>query len=394
MKTIFKHYIFLFLIVFTGMVTSCKQQEKPKDDAKKEEETAPVATNMVSLTASQLKTAGIELGTIEMKNLATAIKANGLLSVPNQNKALVTSVTNGTIHTLTVQPGNYVRKGQVIATILNPDFAQLQQQLQTTQAQLALAELEYQRQKELVAGNAAPLKNLQKAQAELATIKAAKRSQQIQLSVLGISPSLVNSGRIVTSIPVLAPISGTVSEVSAQIGSNVDASTPIAQIVNNSQLHLDLFVFEKDLPKVKAGQRIHFTLTNSAGKEYDAQIYSIGTAFASQSKTIPVHAVVMGDKTGLIEGMNVTAIISIGNAILPAVPTQAIVSNSGQDYIFVVKKQDAKETEFERIPVAKGVADIGFTEITPVKNIKSGSKIVTKMTFFVLAKMVNTGEEE
>jgi cobalt-zinc-cadmium efflux system membrane fusion protein len=393
MKTIFKLYILLLLIALTGTVTSCKQQEKSKEVAK-EEEATPETTNMVSLTAGQLKTAGIELGAIEMKNLATAIKANGLLSVPNQNKALVTSVTNGTIRTLTVQPGNYVRKGQVIATILNPDFARLQQQSQTTQAQLTLAEQEYQRQKELVAGNAAPLKNLQKAEAELATLRSAKKSQQMQLSALGISPSSANSGRIVTSIPVLAPISGTVSEVSAQIGSNVDASTPIAQIVNNSQLHLDLFVFEKDLPKVKAGQRIHFTLTNSAGKEYDAQIYSIGTAFASQSKTIPVHAVVMGDKTGLIEGMNVTAIISIGNAVLPAVPTEAIVSNGGQDYIFMVKKQNEKETEFERIPVAKGVADIGFTEITPVKNLKPGFRIVTKKTFFVLAKMVNTGEEE
>ncbi|SDF56485.1 RND family efflux transporter, MFP subunit [Mucilaginibacter pineti] len=391
MKNIFKPYI--FLLAFTGLVISCKQQDKPKEEPK-EAEGASAVTNMVSLTASQLTTAGIELGTIEMKNLATAIKANGLLSVPNQNKALVTSVTNGTIRTLTVQPGSYVRKGQVIATILNPDFAQLQQQSQTTQAQLTLAQQEYQRQKELVAGNAAPLKNLQKAEAELAALISVKRSQQMQLSALGISPSSVNSGRIVTSIPVLAPISGTVSEVSAQIGSNVDASTPIAQIVNNSQLHLDLFVFEKDLPKVKAGQRIHFTLTNSAGKEYDAQIYSIGTAFASQSKTIPVHAVVMGDKTGLIEGMNITAIISIGNAVLPAVPTEAIVSNGGQDYIFVVKKQDAKETEFERVPVAKGVADIGFTEITPVKDLKPGSMIVTKKTFFVLAKMVNTGEEE
>ena len=393
MTTIFKYYKFSLLIALTGLAISCNQQGKPKEEAK-EEKAAPIETNMVSLTASQLKTAGIELGTIEMKNLASAIKANGLLSVPNQNKALVTSVTNGTIRTLTIQPGNYIKKGQVIATILNPEFAPLQQQLQTTQAQLTLAEQEYQRQKELVAGNAAPLKNLQKAEAELSALRATKKSQQFQLSALGISASATSGGRIVTSIPAIAPISGTVSEVSAQIGSNVDASTPIAQIVNNSQLHLDLFVFEKDLPKVKAGQRIHFTLTNNAGKEYDAQIYSIGTAFASQSKTIPVHAVVMGDKAGLIEGMNVTAIISIGNAVLPAVPTESIVSNGGQDYIFIVKKQDEKETLFERIPVAKGVSDIGFTEITPVKNLRTGSRIVTKKTFFVMAKMVNTVGEE
>jgi RND family efflux transporter MFP subunit len=393
MKTHFKYYSYLFLALLALTAMSCVQQEKPKEEEAKAD-TAPEATNTVSLTANQIKTAGIELGTIEMKNLSTAIKANGLLSVPNQNKALVTSVTSGTIKTLTVQPGNYVNKGQVIATILNPEIAQLQQQSQTTQAQLLLAEQEYGRQKELVAGNAAPLKNLQKAEAELAALKATKKSQQMQLSAMGISQSATNNGRWVTSIPVLAPISGTVSEVSAQIGSNVDASTPIAQIVNNSQLHLDLFVFEKDLPKIKAGQRIHFTLTNSAGKEYDAQIYSIGTAFASQSKTIPVHAVVMGNKAGLIEGMNVTAIISIGTSVVPAVPSEAIVSNGGQDYIFRVKKHDASGIVFERVPLAKGVSDIGFTEITPVKELKEGSKIVVKKTFFVMAKMVNTGEEE
>jgi cobalt-zinc-cadmium efflux system membrane fusion protein len=390
MKPIFKSCIYLLLIALTGTVTSCQQQEP----AKEEPAEAPADTaNTVSLTANQLKTAGIMFGTIEMKNLSTAIKANGLLSVPNQNKALVTSLISGAIRTLTVQPGTYVKKGQVIATILNAEIAQLQQQLQTTQAQLTLAEQEYQRQKELVAGNAAPLKNLQRAAAELAAMKAAKKAQQMQLAASGISPAVTGSGRMVTSIPVTAPISGTVSEVSAQIGSNVDASTPIAQIVNNSQLHLDLFVFEKDLSKVKPGQLIHFTLTNSAGKEYDAKIYSIGTAFASQSKTIPVHAVVMGNKTGLIEGMNVTAIISIGSSVVPSVPAEAIVSNGGQDYIFSVLKQDEKGMVFERIPVIKGVSDIGFTEITPVKELKKGAKVVTKNTFFVMAKMVNTGDE-
>jgi cobalt-zinc-cadmium efflux system membrane fusion protein len=393
MKKHFKYYSYLLLTVIAITAISCNQDTKPKEEIKAEPE-VPENGNLVSLTTNQIKTADIQLGTIEMKNLATAIKANGLLSVPNQNKALVTSVTNGTIQTLVVQPGNYVNKGQVIATILNPDIAQLQQQSQTSQAQLKLAEQEYERQKELVAGNAAPLKNLQKAEAELTALKAAKRSLQMQLSALGISQSATNSGRLVTSIPVIAPISGTVSEVSAQIGSNVDASTPIAQIVNNSQLHLDLFVFEKDLPKVKAGQRIHFTLTNSAGKEYDAQIYSIGTAFASQSKTIPVHAVVMGDKAGLIEGMNVTAIISIGSSVLPAVPSEAIVSNGGQDYIFQVKKQDEKGIEFERVAIAKGVSDIGFTEITSVKELDRNSKIAVKNTFFVMAKMINTGDEE
>jgi len=224
---------------------------------------------------------------------------------------------------------------------------------------------------------------------------------------MGISTASVSRGNIITTITITAPISGTVSNVSAQIGSNVDPSTPIAEIVNNTQLHLDLFVFEKDLPRLHANQVIHFTLTNNPGREYDAQVFSIGTAFVNESKTIPIHAVVKGDKTGLIEGMNITAVISIGETVLPAVPAEAIVSFQGQDYIFVLKSgtlSDQKSTasskpkdpelKFERIQVVKGTSDVGFTEVTLMKDLPPGTQIVTKGAFFVLAKMTNTGEEE
>ncbi|MGN6604173.1 MAG: efflux RND transporter periplasmic adaptor subunit, partial [Ginsengibacter sp.] len=382
----------------------------------KEEEThtEEASPDFVSLTELQMQTAGIELGSIEQKNLKNSIKANGLLSVPNQNKAFVTSVNSGVIKTLLIQPGDFVRKGQKVATIVNPDVAGLQQQLQTINAQISLNEIEYNRQKELVAGNAAPLKNVQRVQSELATLKATRNSLQKQLTIMGIPVSSVNKGNIITTLIITAPISGTVSNVSAQIGSDVNPSTPIAGIVNNALLHLDLFVFEKDLPKVHDKQTIHFTLTNNPGKEYDAQIFSIGTAFVNESKTIPVHAVVKGDKSGLIEGMNVTAVISIGDALVSAVPSDAIVNNQGKDYIFVLnKKTQSKQEEkkegqgknsdeskeeksfnFERVPVIKGMSDVGYTEITLLENLPIDSKIITKGAFFAMAKMTNVGEEE
>ncbi|TKK66417.1 efflux RND transporter periplasmic adaptor subunit [Ilyomonas limi] len=361
-----------------------------------------------------MKTADIELGTLERKNLKTSIKANGMLTVPNQNKALVTSVNSGVIKTLLIQPGSFVRKGQTIATIVNPDVARLQQDLQTTNAQINLSEIELSRQQELVQGNAAPLKNVQRVQTELATLIATRNALQKQLSTMGISVASVSRGNIITTIAVTAPISGTVSNVSALIGSNIDPSTPIAEIVNNAELHLDLFVYEKDLPKLHADQTIHFTLTNNPGKEYDAQVYSIGTAFANETKTIPVHAIVKGDKTGLIEGMNITAVISIGEAVVPAVPDDAIVTYQGQDYIFTLtdhkpqqpqeekeNKERKKEPEqqeaamtFERMQVVKGVSDIGYTEITLVRDIPPATRIITKGAFFANAKMTNTGEEE
>ncbi|MEO6253429.1 MAG: efflux RND transporter periplasmic adaptor subunit [Ferruginibacter sp.] len=371
------------------MLSSCGS--KTSEEVSKEETHEKVADehaneNTATLSEEQIKTIGIELGQIEQKNLTASIKANGVLTVPNQNKAFVVPLLSGVIRTLLVQPGSYVRQGQAIATIVNPDLIQMQQQLQQVNAQISLSEIELKRQKELVEGNAAPLKRLQQVQTELATLKTQRSGLQKQLSALGASQSFSSS------VTVRAPISGTVSKVMAQLGSNVDVSAPIAEIVNNSQLHLDLYVYEKDLSKVKPNQIIHFTVTNNAGKEYDAEIFSIGTAFESNTKTIPVHAKVMGDKTGLIDGMNVTANISLDKTTVPAVPTEAIISFQGQDYIFIVDSVETKKsiTHFRRIPVVKGTSDVGYSEITLLKEVPAGARVVTKGSFFILAKQTNT----
>jgi cobalt-zinc-cadmium efflux system membrane fusion protein len=91
---------------------------------------------------------------------------------------------------------------------------------------------------------------------------------------------------------ITSPINGAISNVLVNIGSYVDANNPIAEIVDNSQLHLDLYVYEKDLQKLKVGQTIHFTLTNNPGKEYDADVYAISNTFEQNTKAIAVHATV------------------------------------------------------------------------------------------------------
>lgn len=362
--------------------------------------------NMAVLSEEQIKNIGIELGSIEEKQLTAALKTNGVLKVPNQNKAKVNSIYSGVIKSLLVQPGNQVRKGQTIATIANPEFIQAQSQYLGVNAKIAFAELEVKRQKELNEGNAGALKNLQAAETELRSLRTLKSTLAQQIQLMGINPARLSNGKLISVLAITSPISGVVSNVNVEMGSFVDVTTAVAEIVDNSQLHLDLFVYEKDLPKLKNNQTIHFTVTNNPGKEYDAQIFSLGSSFEGESKAVSVHAMVKGDKTGLIDGMNVTAIVSLDKTTVPAVPNEAIVRVDGQDYIFILKetvekdslKQDVKTAEkemaFERIPVAKGTADIGYTEITLIKEIPKGAKIVTKGAFFVSAKMTNTEGHE
>lgn len=407
-----KKLLIIKSLLFSLLLLACckgekraDQKEELKADLPSEESAHDTHSNpgSTSLTAGQIKSIGVEMGLIEEKELTAALKANGTLKVPNQNRATVNTLYNGVIQTLRIQPGENVKKGQIIATLANPDFMRLQEEYVAVNDRIELAELEYNRQKELSAGNAGALKNFQTAATEMKTLRTRINTLTQQIRLMGIDPSKISSGKLVSVLSVKSPISGVVSSVTAQIGSYVDLTSPIAEIVDNSQLHLDLFVYEKDLPKIRNNQIIHFTLTNAPGKEYDARIFSLGSSFEGESKAVSVHAKVMGNKTGLIDGMNITAAVSLEKAKVPAVPTDAIVNYQGQDYIFIVaaphnqskKDEDAKgqEITFEKIPVAKGTTDIGYTEITLLKPIPKNARVVVKGAFFVLAKMTNSGGE-
>jgi RND family efflux transporter MFP subunit len=392
-----KKFLAISSFFITGvLLASCGNSNEPEtgkeETAHKEEHGPP---NTATLTNEQMKSIGVQLGQIEEKQLTASLKANGVLQVPNQNKASINTVYSGVVRSLLIQPGNTVSKGQTIATIANPDFLRVQEEYLGINPRITLAEQEYNRQKELNQGNAGALKNLQAAETELNTLRTRRSSLQQQIQLMGINPASLSNGKLISVLAVRSPINGVVSNVTVKMGSYVDVSTVVAEIVDNSQLHLDLYVYEKDLSKLKNNQLIHFTLTNNPGKEYDAQIYSLGSSFEGVSKAVTVHAKVQGDKMGLIDGMSITAVISLEKATVKAVPTDAIVTYQGQDYVFMqTQKQSDTGLTFEKIPVARGTTDVGYTEITLLKEIPADAHIVVKGAFFVLAKMTNTGEHE
>lgn len=382
------------------------EAETTTDEHEEEEE------NVAVLTDEQMKAVGIEIGSIEQKQLSATLKANGALRVPNSNKANATSMFGGVIKSLNVEIGDFVRKGQVIATISNPQFIQLQEEYLIINSRIEFAEQELVRQRELNDGNVGAKKNLQSATTELNTLRTRKASLQQQIQMMGINPASLSNSNLKSSLVVTSPISGTVSNVFAKIGSYVDVSSPIAEIIENTALHLDLQVYEKEIPLIKIGQKIDFVVTNNPNKTYSAEVYSIGSSFSGESKTIAVHSRITGDKTGLIDGMSITGTVSLDNVLSTAVPNEAIVNADGKYYIFLVKEQEEephdhkegeehdhnhdhgseKGTQFVRMEIVKGASQLGYTAITPVNEIPHGTHIVIKGAFFVNAKMNDTGE--
>ncbi|MCO5279784.1 MAG: efflux RND transporter periplasmic adaptor subunit [Chitinophagales bacterium] len=399
MKFYIKH-ILLSVLFYVGLLAmnSCGNHDAHNhSNEEAAHEHSETESSTTSLSKAQMQAVGVVLGKVENKELTSTIQANGVLKVPNNSRANISSIYGGIIQSINVEIGDNVKKGQVIATIANPQFVQLQEEYLAASSKLLFAEQEHQRQNDLNKGNAGALKNLQNATAELDMLRSKQSSLKQQIILMGINPTNISSSNLKSVISVTSPLSGTVSNLYAIIGAYVDATSPIAEIVDNASLHLDLHIFEKDLPLLKIGQVIHFTLTNNPVTEYDAKIYSIGSSFESESKTISVHCDVTGNKQGLIDGMNISAIVSLNNITQPAVPNDAIVNANNKDYVFIVKnseKTDSTNFNFERIEVVKGVSNMGYTAITFVKNIPENTTIVSKGAFFINAKLTNTGEHE
>ena len=421
MKRIINNIVFsVFVLVAIFALNACTNKHTEGDGHNHGTEAATTdeheEENVAVLTDEQMKAVGVEIGSIEQKQLSKTLKANGALRVPNNNKANATSMFGGVIKSLSVEIGDFVKKGQVIAIISNPQFIQLQEEYLSINSRIEFAEQELVRQRELNEGNAGAKKNLQSATSELNTLRTRKSSLNQQIQMMGINPASLSNSNLKSSLVVTSPISGTVSNVFAKIGSYVDVSSPIAEIIENTALHLDLQVYEKDIPLIKIGQKIDFVVTNNPNKTYSAEVYSIGSSFSGESKTIAVHSKITGDKAGLIDGMSITGMVSLDDVLSTAVPNDAIVNADGKYYIFLVKEQEEephehkegeahdhdeeeahdhgseKGTRFVRMEVIKGASLLGYTAITPVSEIPHGTHIVVKSAFFVNAKMDDSGE--
>lgn len=378
----------VLLTVFSGC--SGGASEEKKEEVKQE-------GDKIILTAEQVKAVNIEIGQIEMRNLRSVVRAAGQLDVPPQNKADITVLTGGTVKQILVLEGNHVSKGQTLLMIENPEFIKMQQDYLTTKNRLTFLETEYKRQKDLNDQNAGTLKTFQQTESDYNTAKVSVAALEKQLQQINVNVKSLESGTIASQVAVVAPINGTVAHISVNLGSYAEPTKTLMDIVDNSQIHCDLMVYEKDLSKVKTGQKVSFTLTNQNNKQIDGEIYGVNQSFEGESKAVIAHAIIKNTTSdNLFPGMYVSALIEVGDQKNMSVPVDAVVRSEGKQFIFVQDEQHATAGEyaFKKVEVTTGVSDLGYIEITPVETLSPQSKIVTKNAFFILSKTQASGEEE
>jgi len=400
MKNINKILKISAIFLLFALLLSCGDTSKANNvseaghgDSNESHEEESEVSNMVSLNLSQLEVMKIELRPIESINLGNTLKVNGQLELPPQNMASVSALLGGRVKSVGVIEGDFVKKGQVIARLENPEFIALQQRYLSLKSNLSFLENDYNRKISLAADGITSKKALQKAEADYLEGKSNLIATKSTLQILNVNLKRIDNGNLVSSISVVSPIKGYVQKISINIGKYVSPQQQMFDIIDNDYLHLGLNVFEKDINKAKVGQKITFTLTTQTDKIYNAEIFALGKAFEMDSRSVKVHAKIIGNHKGLLSGMFVEARILTSSKMTKALPNEAFVSDSGLDYIFTLKKKDKNDVELEKIQVNKGISDLGFSEVVFIKPIPDDALVVVKGAFYVNAEL-NKGEFE
>ncbi|WP_233496613.1 efflux RND transporter periplasmic adaptor subunit [Mucilaginibacter hurinus] len=390
-------------LVFSLILSSCggkKNEETAAADTAKKEEAADLA----EISEAQYRTIGITTDIAGQKALSGVLKVNGFIDVPPQDLVSITTQMGGIVKSIPVLQGTRVSKGQVIAVLENQDYVQLQQDFLDSRSQHDLNTTEYKRQQTLSQQNVTATKVLQQAKANYESSLARESALKQRLRLININPDKLTPEGIRSSVNIYAPISGYVTKVNTNIGKFVNPNDIMLEIVNSSNLHVELNVFEKDAEKVKSGQTVRFTLTNDT-TEREATVSLVGREI-NPDKTIRIHSIAKGS-FNFLPGTYVKAFIETGKDLTTALPESAIVDFEGKKYVFINEgivtekrknengeEADTKMYRFKMTEIAVGVSEGGYAAVTLPGGLKEDAKFVIKGAYDLLSKLKNSEEEE
>ncbi len=385
MKNILVTVVWLFLLV------ACKNEKSASAETTAEavaEATLP--DNTVQMTDEQLTSAQLGLDKAQTRTIKGSLRVNGQVDVPPQNRVSVSFPLGGYLKSSKLLEGMPVQKGQTLATLEDPSYVQLQQDYLTAQVKLEFTQQELVRQQELAKESINAGKVLQQVQADYKMQQITVKSLAEKLRFIGLNPAALTADKITRVVALRSPITGFVSKINVNPGKYLAPTDVLFELVNPDDIHAELTIFEKDLPKVRIGQMVNVTVPNLPGKIHPAKIILIGRTL-DDTRSAKVHCHFVHEDHHLTPGMFLTADIETTETNVLSVPNDAVIRFENRFFVFIAK--DAHN--YEIVEVQPGVADQEFTQVTAVDTAMdlTAQNIVVKNAYALLGKMKNTADE-
>lgn len=390
-------YTSFFSVALALLASACGNQPNPAESTAEKTAVHPEA-GLIHLGTDQVKRAGITWGAVENRAVSTNLALTGELRIHPENRAVVSAFAAGILSNLYTGLNRNVQKGDLIATLRNPELVDLQQQYLENRDKLAFLKTEFERYKTLKDDNATAAKNLQKAEAELHAATTTGQLLAAKLRFYGVDPEKIKPSDIRTELRITAPVSGVVTAVHLSAGTAVQAGAPICEIADFSALHADLFVFEKDILKVKAGQKATLSFPGAPGKILNATVYAVDRMLDPAKNALRIHArIEPGAGLTLTDGAYCDAQLQLDQPVAsPALPQDAFVREGLDEYILLLDKEAGGAVYFKALKVKTLGTESGYTAFSPETALPGDARFVRSGAYFVWSqgKVEEFAEEE
>jgi membrane fusion protein, heavy metal efflux system len=385
MKINYKTFsIRLFILTITAFVIACKggdhDQHRQADNDHHED-------GRVIFTEEQFKALKMEVGELPMRNMSGTIQVNGILEVPPQNEAIITSIIGANINSIQVIEGDEVKKGQVLAYLTHPNLIRLQSEYLESYNKFQFTSQEYQRQTRLYKEEVGSGKVFQQVQAEYNAAQGMVKSLASQLRLLGLNTEEIEKGNFNERVAIRSPISGSIVDVLVKNGQYVQPEKELFEIINTDHIHIKLMVFERDVHQIEKGQRVRFSLSAKTADHMYAEIFSVSKKFEQDTKAVQVHAEIQGDYPNLVPGMYVKGIILKEVDDSYALPESALARDGNRRYAFLAEKSEGNKWSLAPIEVVAGESMDGWVKVDFLQEIPADSFFALNNGYYIMAEM-------
>ncbi len=302
--------------------------------------------------ARSAKAKDVEVFIVAAKPFNHYVQTQGAIDA--EDNILVSAKTAGVVTQVFVTEGQNISKGQLLAQI---DNNSLVRSVESQQSQLDLAKSIFERQKNLWDQKIGTEVQFMQAKTNMESLEKQLESLREQVDMTRIK----------------APITGTVDEVMAKVGENLQPGVPAFRVINNSNLKIKANISESYITTIKKGDKVLVTIED-LDKTIEAKVTFVGRNIDLLSRSFNVEI-----KLPSLPNLrpNMTAIVKIvfhTEAAAIVVPVNVIQEINDQKVVYVIEKDGNKTVAKRRTVEVGGVYD-NMAQIN--KGLAAGEQIVT-----------------
>jgi len=342
-------------------------------------------TDGIKLSGAEAESVRIQTVAASLKPLKSQLTAMGKVITPRQSKAIVSYAFPARISEVHVRIGEWVKPGQQLITLQSEEVGNAISDFYKALADHELARVSHDRQQRLFERGVGAKKDLLTSEADLKVTDASFNAAEKKLHVLGFTESqikvLTETHQINPVISLYAPIAGRIIQNNAVLGSMIDQSHEILVIMNPTTLWIDAEIYEKDIAKVKRGQRVEILLPAYPGEIFQGKTTYISDVLTEATRTITVRTEVDNREDKLKPGMFAEMRIALNHqAKALVVPQAAVLEDKGDKVVFI-----KRAGQFYLQVVETGATDNGDVEI--LRGLVEGDEVVTTGSYQLKSKL-------